>query len=85
VVDTVLDTGLTLRELDKWLGAQSPASVRYCVLVEKERSVPPLFNAHYVGFTIPDRWVVGYGCDYDQRHRNLPYVGVLRPSVYGGA
>jgi len=82
VVDTVLDTGLTLRVLDAWLRAQGPTRVRYCVLLEKDRGGPPGFRAEYVGFTIPDRFVVGYGCDYAQRYRNLPYVGVLRPSVY---
>ncbi|HEY7068358.1 MAG TPA: hypoxanthine phosphoribosyltransferase [Chloroflexota bacterium] len=80
VVDTVLDTGLTLQVLDAALRAQEPASLRYCVLLMKDR--PVLFTADYVGFTVPDRFVVGYGCDYGQQFRNLPYVGVLRPAVY---
>jgi hypoxanthine phosphoribosyltransferase len=84
VVDTVLDTGLTLQALDATLRARDPASLHYCVLLEKERSVPPLFPADYVGFRVPDRWLVGYGCDYAQRFRNLRYVGVLRPAVYEG-
>jgi hypoxanthine phosphoribosyltransferase len=54
------------------------------VLLEKDRGVPPLFPADYVGFVVPDRWVVGYGCDYAQRFRNLPNVGALRPSIYEG-
>ncbi|HLH25104.1 MAG TPA: hypoxanthine phosphoribosyltransferase [Chloroflexota bacterium] len=84
VVDTVLDTGLTLRALDAALRARGPASVRYCVLLQKDRGGPPPFRADYVGFTIPDRFVVGYGLDYAQRFRNLPYVGVLRRPVYEG-
>ena len=82
VVDTVLDTGLTLRTLDTLLRARAPASLRYCVLLEKERPGERPYPADYVGFRIADRFVVGYGCDYDQRYRNLPYVGVLRPHVY---
>jgi hypoxanthine phosphoribosyltransferase len=84
VVDTVLDTGLTFRVLDEVLRARGPASLRYCALVQKERETPLLFAADYLGFMIPDRWVVGYGGDYDQRFRNLPYLGVLRREVYGG-
>jgi hypothetical protein len=82
LVDTVLDTGLTLQALDAALRARCPASLRYCVLLHKERGAPPAFAADYVGFTIPDYFVVGYGLDYAQRYRNLPYVGVLRQEVY---
>jgi hypoxanthine phosphoribosyltransferase len=82
VVDGVLDTGLTLRALDASLRPRGPASLRYCALLCKDRGGPPPFPVDYVGFTIPDRFVVGYGLDYAQRYRNLPYVGVLRPSVY---
>jgi hypoxanthine phosphoribosyltransferase len=84
VVDTVLDTGLTLQALDATLRARGPASVRYCVLLHKDRGGAPPFPVDYVGFTIPDRFVVGYGLDYAQRFRNLPYVGVLRPEAYRG-
>jgi hypoxanthine phosphoribosyltransferase len=82
VVDTVLDTGLTFQKLDATLRPRGPASLRYVALVQKDRSVPFVHDADYVGFTIPDRWVVGYGGDYDQRYRNLPYMAILRPSVY---
>jgi hypoxanthine phosphoribosyltransferase len=82
VLDTVLDTGLTLRALDVALRARGPASLRYCVLLYKDRGGPPPFAVDYVGFAIPDRFVVGYGLDYAQRFRNLPYVGVLRRHVY---
>ena len=82
VVDTVLDTGLTFQALDAALRTRGPASLRYCVLLHKDRGGEPPFPVDYVGFTIGDRFVVGYGLDYAQRYRNLPYVGVLRPSVY---
>lgn len=82
VVDMVLDTGLTLRVLEDWLLEQGARSVRYCVLVSKNRGPAPPFPAQYVGFAIPDVWVVGYGGDYDDRYRNLPYVGILRREVY---
>ncbi len=82
VVDTVLDTGLTLRALDAELRARRPASLRYCVLLYKDRGREMPFPVDYVGFTIADRFLVGYGLDYAQRYRNLPYVGVLRPSAY---
>jgi hypoxanthine phosphoribosyltransferase len=81
-VDTVLDTGHTLRAIDATLRPRGPASLRYCVLLAKQRPGPPPFAADYVGFTIPDRFVVGYGLDYAQRYRNLPCVAVLRPEVY---
>ncbi|HZS01249.1 MAG TPA: hypoxanthine phosphoribosyltransferase [Chloroflexota bacterium] len=84
VVDTVLDTGLTLRALDAALRARGPASLRYCVLLHKDRGGPPPFAVDYVGFTIPDRFVVGYGLDYAQRFRNLPYIGILRREIYEG-
>lgn len=82
VVDTVLDTGHTLRAIDATLRPRRPASLRYCVLLAKQRPGPPPFVADYVGFRIPDRFVVGYGLDYAQRYRNLPCVAVLRPEVY---
>jgi hypoxanthine phosphoribosyltransferase len=82
VADTVLDTGLTLRVLDEALRERGAASVRYAVLLLKNRGGPMPFPAHYVGFTIPNRFVVGYGLDYAQRYRNLPYVAVLQEHVY---
>ena len=82
VVDTVLDTGLTFEVLDAAVRARQPASLRYVALVQKDRGQPVARPADYLGFTVVDRWLVGYGCDYAQRYRNLPYVGILRPSVY---
>ena len=63
---------------------RKPASTRICTLMDKpDRRTQPIV-ADYVGFTIPDAFVVGYGLDYDEKYRNLPYVGILKPSVYGG-
>ena len=82
VVDDILDSGNTLSYLMKLLQARHPASIRLCTLLDKpERRVVPV-QADYVGFTIPDEFVVGYGLDYAEKYRNLPYIGVLKPSVY---
>lgn len=77
LVDDILDTGATLGAVARRLRARKPASLRTCVLLDKpsRRTVP--FQADYVGFTIPDHFVVGYGLDYAERFRNLPFVGVL--------
>lgn len=82
IVEDILDSGNTLHYLMKVLRARKPASIRICTLMDKpERRTKPI-KADYVGFTIPDAFIVGYGLDYDERYRNLPYVGVLKPEVY---
>ena len=84
VVEDILDSGNTLSYLLKVLEQRSPASIRLCTLLDKpERRVKPV-EVHYSGFTIPDAFVVGYGLDYAEHYRNLPYIGILKPSVYGG-
>ncbi|MCF2661700.1 hypoxanthine phosphoribosyltransferase [Pseudoflavonifractor phocaeensis] len=84
VVEDILDSGNTLSYLLKILENRHPASIRLCTLLDKpERRVKPV-EVHYTGFTIPDAFVVGYGLDYAERYRNLPYIGVLKPAVYGG-
>ena len=84
IVEDILDSGNTLYYLTRILQMRRPASIRLCTLLDKpERRVRDI-RADYVGFTIPDAFVVGYGLDYDERYRNLPYVGILKPSVYGG-
>ena len=84
VVEDILDSGNTLSYLLEILKARKPASVRLCTLLDKpERRVKDI-QADYCGFTIPDAFVVGYGLDYAEKYRNLPYVGILKPSVYGG-
>ncbi|MDR3228449.1 MAG: hypoxanthine phosphoribosyltransferase [Puniceicoccales bacterium] len=78
LVDDILDTGNTLSLLRKTLLAQNPVSLRTCVLLDKKsRRVTP-FEAEYVGFDLPDVFVVGYGLDYAERYRNLPYIGTLK-------
>jgi hypoxanthine phosphoribosyltransferase len=85
VVEDIIDTGLTLNYLLRYLHDRGPASVRICCLLDKPARRLADIDIDYRGFTVPDRFVVGYGLDFDERYRNLPYVGVLRPSVYGGA
>lgn len=82
IVEDILDSGNTLYYLMDVLRARKPASIRICALMDKpERRTKPI-SADYVGFTIPDAFIVGYGLDYAERYRNLPYVGVLKQSVY---
>ena len=84
IVEDILDSGNTLYYLTDVLRARKPASIRICTLLDKpERRSKPI-TADYVGFSIPDAFVVGYGLDYDEKYRNLPYIGILKPSVYGG-
>lgn len=84
VVEDILDSGNTLNYLLNLLEHRHPASVRLCALLDKpERRTKPV-KPHYCGFTIPDAFVVGYGLDYSEKYRNLPYIGVLKPEVYGG-
>lgn len=83
IVDDIIDTGLTMDYLLETLKARYPASLRVCALLDKTprrlRAVPIDFR----GFEIPDKFVIGYGLDYAGRYRNLPFVGVLKPELYG--
>ena len=82
VVEDILDSGNTLAYLLQILQARRPASIRLCTLLDKpSRRVKPV-QADYVGFPVEDLFVVGYGLDYAERYRNLPYIGVLKPQVY---
>ena len=82
VVEDILDSGNTLSYLLRLLEQRRPASIRLCTLLDKpDRRVKPV-EVHYSGFTIPDAFVVGYGLDYAERYRNLPYIGILKPEVY---
>jgi hypoxanthine phosphoribosyltransferase len=85
VVEDIIDTGLTLNYLLRYLREKGPASLRICCLLDKPALRLAPIEIAYRGFTIPDRFVIGYGLDYDEHYRNLPYIGVLRPSVYGAA
>ncbi len=85
VVEDIIDTGLTLNYLLRYLHDKGPASIRICCLLDKPARRLAEIEIDYRGFTIPDRFVIGYGLDYGERYRDLPYIGVLRPSVYGSA
>jgi len=85
VVEDIIDTGLTLNYLLGYLADRQPASIKICCLLDKPARRLADIPIDYIGFTIPDRFVIGYGLDYEERYRNLPYIGVLKPSVYGGA
>jgi hypoxanthine phosphoribosyltransferase len=82
IVEDIVDSGLTLQYILRHLELRGAASVRVCGLLYKERVRSVEVACHYVGFRIPDRFVVGYGLDYAERYRNLPYIGVLRPEIY---
>jgi hypoxanthine phosphoribosyltransferase len=82
VIEDIVDTGLTLSYLVKLLRDRRPASLEICSLLNKPERRKQSVDVKYVGFTIPDQFVVGYGLDYAQKFRNLPYVGILKPEVY---
>jgi hypoxanthine phosphoribosyltransferase len=84
IVEDIVDSGLTLRYLRDYLLAQRPASLRIVALLDKEVERSDGVPIDYTGFRIPDRFVVGYGLDYAERYRNLPYVGVIKPAILGG-
>ena len=78
VVEDIVDTGLTMQYLLENLATRHPASVKVCSLLEKPSRLRAQVDIAYKGFTIPDAFVVGYGLDYDERYRNLPFLGILR-------
>ncbi len=82
IVEDILDTGLTLQFLERILQTRNVISLKTCVLAQKEGKETPPVNIDYLGFTIPDVWVVGYGLDYADKHRTLPYIAELKPEVY---
>ena len=82
VCEDILDTGLTLKYLLKNLASRKPRSLEVVALLSKEGKQRVPISCKYVGFDVPDEFVVGYGLDYAERYRNLPYVGVLKPEIY---
>jgi hypoxanthine phosphoribosyltransferase len=83
ILDDILDSGVTLATIREKLETAAPLSMRICVLLEKKKIRTPKINPDYVGFEIADEFVVGYGLDYMERYRNLPYIGVLRKDLIG--
>ncbi len=79
VVEDIVDTGLTMQFLLDNLATRHPKSVKICALLEKPSRAKVTVPIHYKGFVIPDSFVVGYGLDYDERLRNLPFIGVMKP------
>jgi hypoxanthine phosphoribosyltransferase len=82
VVEDILDTGLTLKYLLKNLASRKPKSLEVAALLSKEGKQRVPIDCKYVGFSIPDEFVVGYGLDFAERYRNLPYIGILKPEAY---
>src|SRR5437588_2823985 len=84
IVEDIIDSGQTLHYLVDVLQRRKPLSLRICTLLDKDRERVKAVEIDYVGFRIPNKFVVGYGLDYAQRYRNLPYIGVLKPAIYEG-
>jgi len=82
IIEDVIDSGLTLSWLLKNLASRAPASLQVCALLRKPDAVKVEVPVRYVGFDIPNEFVVGYGLDYAERYRDLPYIGTLEPAVY---
>jgi hypoxanthine phosphoribosyltransferase len=83
VVEDIVDSGLTLSYLLRMLEARDPASLEVCALMTKPERRENEVHCRYIGFEIPNRFVIGYGLDFAERYRNLPYVGILRPDLAG--
>lgn len=79
IVEDIVDTGHTLHYLTDMLKSRNPASIKTCVLLHKEHMTEVDVEIDYLGFTIGDEWVVGYGLDYAEKDRTLPYIGVIQP------
>jgi len=79
VIEDIVDTGFTLKYLLRTLSGRNPKSIEVCTLLDRRARRIIEIDLKYVGFEIPDKFVVGYGLDYRQRYRNLPYIGVVNP------
>lgn len=82
ILEDILDSGLTLKFVKERLLTMGPASLKICTLLDKPERRKVDIYADYIGFTVPNEFVVGYGLDYDEFYRNLPFIGVLKPEVY---
>lgn len=85
IVEDIIDTGLTLNYLLRYLRGKNPRSLKICALLDKPARRLVEIDIAYRGFSIPDQFVVGYGLDYGEFYRNLPFIGVLRPEVYSAS
>ena len=84
LVEDILDSGVTLNYLKNYLMVRQPASIHVVTLLDKPARRKAPITADYFCFDVPDAFVVGYGLDYNERYRNLPFIGILKPEVYGG-
>lgn len=84
VVEDILDSGMTLSYILEMMRDRKPNSIKLCTLFDKPERRTVNVQADYVGGIVPDEFIVGYGLDYAQKYRNLPFVGILKPKVYGG-
>lgn len=84
IIEDIIDTGRTLKKVKELLQARGANVVEICSLLDKPEGRTVEIEAEYVGHVIPNKFVVGFGLDYDEKLRNLPYIGVLKPEVYGG-
>ncbi len=84
IIEGIIDTGLSLGYLIRVLNLREPASLEICTLLDKPARRILALNPKYVGVEIPDKFVVGYGLDYNQKYRNLPFIGALKPEIYQG-
>lgn len=84
IVEDIVDTGLTLQYLVENMKSRGPASIKVCTLLDKPDRRKVEVPIDYNGFSIPDEFVVGFGLDYNERYRNLPYIAVLKPEIYKG-
>ena len=84
VIEDIVDSGRTLSHLVRYLSERGAHSVKTCTLLDKPERRAVDFVPDYCGVVIPDKFVVGFGLDYDEKYRNLPFVGILKPEVYGG-
>ena len=84
IVEDIIDSGLTLNYLMENLWSRKPASIKICTLLNKPERRKVEVPIAYNGFTIPDYFVIGYGLDYAEKYRNLPFIGVLKPEAYAG-
>lgn len=82
VVEDILDSGLTLSYILELLQSRNPKSIRLCTLFDKPERRTADVKPDYVGTVVPDEFIVGYGLDYSEKYRNLPFVGILKPDVY---
>ncbi|AGB18036.1 hypoxanthine phosphoribosyltransferase [Thermoanaerobacterium thermosaccharolyticum] len=82
IVEDIIDSGLTLSYLRKTLLGRKPNSLKICTILDKPERREADVKVDYVGFKIPDKFVVGYGLDFDEKYRNLPFIGVLKPELY---